>query len=176
MKTLGPLWRAVALAGLLIASPLSATAVVAAQADIDVLQAYLGNWKGRGTLVGADSETVVCRMTLTAGNQQKVNYSGRCGLAGTQLSVNGTIAYNDQAHQYEAAMTSNATFSGIAVGQRRGDGIVFNLHEKDKDEEGNDLTITASITLSKGKITVDFQVLFNTSGDVIKAQVPFSQS
>jgi hypothetical protein len=38
-------------------------------------------------------------MSLTPGIQQKVNYSGRCALAGTQLSVNGTIAFNDAAHQ-----------------------------------------------------------------------------
>jgi hypothetical protein len=176
MKKFGPLSRAVALAGLVVASPLPLTAVQAAQADIDVLQAYLGDWKGRGTLVGSDSESVVCRMSLTSGNQQKVNYSGRCALAGTQLAVNGTIAYNDAKHQYEAAMTSNVTFSGIAVGKRTGDGIVFNLQERDKDDQGNDLTVNASITLSKAKILVDFKVVFTKSGDTIKAQVPFSQS
>jgi hypothetical protein len=175
MKMFGPLSRAVALAGLIIASPLPVMTVEAAQADVDLLKTYVGDWKGRGTLVGADSESVVCRMSLTPGNQQKINYAGRCALAGTQLSVNGTIAYNDAARQYEAAMTSNVTFSGIAVGQRRGDGIVFNLHERDKDEQGNDMTISAAITLAKAKITVDFQVVFTKSGDTIRAQVPFSK-
>lgn len=176
MKTFGPLSRAVALAGLVLASPLPVTAVQAAQADIDLLKSYIGDWKGRGTLVGADSESVVCRMSLSPGNQQKVNYSGRCALAGTQLAVNGTIAYNDAAHQYEAAMTSNVTFSGIAVGKRTGDGIVFNLHERDKDDQGNDLTVNASITLAKSKITVDFKVVFTDTGDTLSAQVPFSHS
>jgi hypothetical protein len=73
-------------------------------------------------------------------------------------------------------MTSNVTFTGIAVGKRSGNGIVFNLHQRDTDEQGNDMTISAAITLAKGAITVDFSVLFNKSGDTIKAEVPFSQS
>jgi len=175
MKLFGPLSRTVALAGLLIATPMVAAPAFAAKADVDLLKSYVGEWKGRGTLVGAETESVVCRLSLSEGNTDKVNYSGRCSLAGTSLSVNGTLAYNDAKKQYEAAMTSNVTFSGLAIGKKQGDGIVFNLKERDTDEQGNDMTITAAITLKTEKINVDFSVLFNASGDMLKASVPFNK-
>lgn len=175
MKLFGPLSRTVALAGLLVATSMAAAPAFAAKADVELLQSYIGEWRGRGTLVGAESESVVCRLALTNGNADKVNYSGRCALAGTTLSVNGTLAYNDAGKQYEAAMTSNVTFSGVAIGKKQGDGIVFNLKERETDEEGNDMTITAAITLKSDKINVDFSVLFNASGDMLKASVPFTK-
>jgi hypothetical protein len=177
MKLFGPLPRILALAGLLAATPMAVAPAMAAPADVALLKSYLGSWKGRGTLIGADSESVVCRLSLSEGNSDKVNYSGRCTLAGTSLAVNGTLAYNDSARRYEAAMTSNVTFSGLAVGKKSGDNIVFNLKERNKDEEGNDLTVTAAIVLKgKGKaIGVDFQVIFNATGEMLKASVPFTK-
>lgn len=174
MKSIGPLSRTLALAGLFSAALVSAPAF-AAKADVELLQSYIGNWKGKGQLVGAEKETVVCRLNLTPGNQDKVNYSGRCSLAGTNLSVSGTLAYNDSAKRYEAAMSSNATFNGLAIGKKTGSGLVFNLREKEKDEEGNDMTITAQIALSKSKINVEFNVVFNATGESLKASVPFSK-
>jgi hypothetical protein len=46
------------------------------------------------------------------------------------LSVSGTIAYSDQNRRYEAAMSSNAGFTGMAVGQERGGQIVFDLSQR----------------------------------------------
>lgn len=177
MKLFGPLLRIIALAGLLAATPMAAAPALAAPADIALLKSYIGSWKGRGTLIGAESESVVCRLSLSEGNAEKVNYSGRCSLAGTALSVNGTLAYSDQNRRYEAAMTSNVTFSGLAVGKKSGDGIIFNLKERNKDEAGNDLTVTAAIALKgSGKsILVEFQVIFNATGEMLKASVPFTK-
>ncbi len=175
MKSVGPLSRILALAGLLLVAPLSVTPVMAATADVELLQSYIGDWRGKGEMVGAETETVVCRLSLSKGNQDKVNYSGRCSLAGTVLSVNGTLAYNDAANRFEAAMSSNATFSGLAVGKRQGSALVFNLKERNKDEAGNDLTVSAAITLRKEKINVDFKVVFNATGESMTASVPFSK-
>jgi hypothetical protein len=175
MTRFGPLWRTIALVGLLLSALSAATPAYAGAAEVALLKAYLGTWNGRGTLTGANSETVRCKLTLKEGNNDKVNYSGRCTLAGTNLSINGTLAYVDANGRYEAAMTSNATFSGIAVGQKSGDGVVFNLQERDTDEEGNDMTITAAIALKGGAISVQFQVVYIETGDTIKASVPFSQ-
>lgn len=174
MNLFGPLSRSIALAGLFSAA-LFSSPVMAAKADIELLQSYIGNWRGKGQLIGAERETVVCRLNLTSGNQDKVNYAGRCSLAGTNLSVNGTLAYNDSANRYEAAMTSNATFNGLAVGKKSGNGVVFNLRERGEDEEGNDMTITAQIALNSGKINVEFNVVFNETGDQLRASVPFSK-
>lgn len=176
MKLFGPLSRSIAVAGLVVTSMLAAAPALAAKADIELLNSYLGNWKGRGVLVGAKSETVVCRLSLTPGNEDKVNYSGRCAMAGTNLSVKGTLAYIDSARRYEAAMTSNAGFSPQpAIGKRQGDGVVFRLNERGTDEDGNDMTISAVIALINKKISVEFQVVFNETGDMIKASVPFTK-
>lgn len=173
MINFASLSRAAALAGLLSVS--GAAPALAAPADVALLQSYIGDWRGRGVLVGANTETVVCRMSLTQGNQQKVNYSGRCTLAGTQLSVAGTMAYIESSRRFEAAMSSNATFTGIAVGQKRGNGLIFNLRERDKDEEGKDLNISAQITLNGDAIDVVFEVVYVESGDSLRAEVPFSR-
>lgn len=173
MINFASLSRAAALAGLLAVS--GAAPALAAPADVALLQSYIGEWRGRGVLIGANTETVVCRMSLTQGNQQKVNYNGRCTLAGTQLSVAGTMAYIESSRRFEAAMSSNATFTGIAVGQKRGNGLIFNLRERDKDEEGKDLNISAQITLNGDTIDVVFEVVYVESGDSLRAEVPFSR-
>lgn len=174
MTYFGPLWRAVALAGLLVSAGAASAPAFAAPADVALLKSYIGEWRGRGVLTGAESETVVCRLSLKEGNSDKVTYSGRCTLAGSNLSINGTLAYVDASRRFEAAMTSNATFSGIAVGQRRGDGVVFNLREREVDE-GKPVTISAQIGLTGGAISVGFNVVYEDSGETLSAQVPFSR-
>ena len=175
MTIYGTLTRAAALAGLLFSSAIAIVPAQAAPADIALLKSYIGEWRGRGTLYGASEESVVCRLSLSEGNQDKVNYSGRCALAGTNLSVAGTLAYVDASRRFEAAMTSNATFTGIAVGQKRGSGLVFNLRERDQDEEGKDLNISAQIHLNGNGIDVVFEVVYVESGDSLRAEVPFSR-
>ena len=175
MTDLGPVSRAVALAGLMLCGAAALAPAYAAPADVALLKSYIGDWRGRGVLIGANTETVVCRLSLTEGNEDKVNYNGRCTLAGTQLSVAGTMAYVEKNRRYEAAMTSNATFNGLAVGQKRGKGLVFNLRERDEDEEGKDLNITAQIALSEDAISVTFDVVYVESGDSLRAEVPFTK-
>jgi hypothetical protein len=175
MTFFAPLSRAVALAGLLVLGSAAAAPTFAAPADVALLQSYIGDWRGRGVLEGADSETVVCRLSLTQGNADKVNYSGRCTLAGTQLSVAGTLAYVEESRRFEAAMSSNATFTGLAVGQKRGNGLIFNLRERETDDEGKDFNIEAQIALAEEAIQVTFDITYVESGDTIRAQVPFSR-
>lgn len=173
MSFLGTVSRAVALASMIVIGAVAPS--LAAPADVALIQSYIGEWRGRGVLIGANTETVVCRMSVTQGNQDKVNYSGRCSLAGTQLSVAGTMAYIEASKRFEAAMSSNATFNGVAVGQKRGDGMVFNLRERDEDEEGKDLTITAQINLRPDTMEVTFEVVYVESGDSLRAEVPFTK-
>lgn len=175
MTIFGPLSRCVALAGLLVSMGAIATPAFAAPADVALLKSYIGEWRGRGTLTGADTETVVCRLSLKEGNSDKVNYSGRCTLAGTNLAINGTLAYVEASKRFEAAMTTNATFTGIAVGQKRGNGLAFNLRERDQDEEGKEINISANITLSSDAINVSFEVVYVATGESMRAQVPFSK-
>lgn len=165
----GHLWRALALAGLV----LGAAPAMAAPADVELLKSYIGDWRGRGLLHGAETETVVCRLALTQGNQDKVNYNGRCTLAGTNVSIGGTLAYVEEKKRYEAVMSTNITFSGVAVGKRQGGGLVFNLRERNR-QEGKDYTISADITLKKSDIQVTFTVIEDATGDMLYAEVPFT--
>ena len=152
------------------------TGVALAQSELALLTSYVGNWRGEGALVGDDkSEPFRCRLNIAKGNQTKVNYTGRCTLVNTTLSISGTIGYNDALKQYEAAMSSNAGFTGIAIGRQSADRISFDLREQQKDRGGSDVRIGSRIVLVGETITVDFEVEFNDSGEVLTASVPFSQ-
>jgi hypothetical protein len=167
--------RAAAGALVLLASGWSAAPAAAAPADVEFLNSFAGDWRGRGVLTGANSETIVCKMTLTAGNDDKMNFNGRCSLAGTTLTMAGTVAYIEANKRFEAAMTSNVAFDSKAVGRRQGDSIVFTLRDQQEDEEGNDFRIDAAMILARDKINVDFDITFIETGDMVKARVPFSK-
>jgi hypothetical protein len=128
-------------------------------------------------LKAAEDETVVCKMSLSKGNGSKLNYTGRCQLAGAQLSVTGTIAYVDANKRYEAVMNSGiGGFRGVAIGQKRGENIVFDLKQRAEDDAGNDMSIASSVTLTGGnKMAVSFHAVFNETGDTIDAQIPFTK-
>jgi hypothetical protein len=174
MSKLGSLVRATRAAALLGVIAASVAPAFAGPAEVGLLKSYEGNWRGRGTVVGSDTETVTCRMSLTPGNQNKVNYAGRCALAGTDLAINGTLAYIDSSQRYEGAMTSNINFSGVAVGRKEGSGIVFNLKSRGMSDNAN-VEVTAGIILSPGVITVKFNAVDVDTGKVLNAVVPFSK-
>jgi hypothetical protein len=161
---------AVMLAGLF------AVPAVAGEAELGLLTSYIGDWKGSGALVGGEKpESFRCRLTVSKGNQAKINYAGRCSLVDMNLSVSGTIAFDDQSQRYQAAMSSNAGFTGIAVGHKKGESISFDLAEKQVDRGGNNVRIGSKIILVGDSITVEFEVEFNESGDILTASVPFSR-
>lgn len=156
---------------------MAAPAAFAAAADVALLKEYVGEWRGRGVLRGAEQETVVCRLTLSPGNQDRVTFAGRCALAGTNMSIRGTIAYNDSSRRYEAAMTSDVGFSPeSAVGRRQGNDIVFTLNERQADGEGNMMQISATLALKGSQqIDAEFKIVFLNTGDQITAAVPFTK-
>lgn len=174
MNLLGAVTRAIVVAGIMGGSALPA---LAAQSDIDALSKYLGTYNGKGTVTGTEAQAVSCKMQLSSGNGGKLNYTGRCELGGAQLSVTGTIAYSDTNHRYEAVMNSGiGGFRGVAVGQKEGDKIVFDLHQRANDNEGNDITIASTVTLEASGIQVDFHAVFNQSGDKVDAKIPFTKA
>jgi hypothetical protein len=157
-------------------SSLLATSAPAGEAELELLTSYTGSWRGEGVLVGGEApESFRCRLTISKGNQTKINYAGRCTLIDMNLSVSGTIAFDDETQRYQAAMSSNAGFTGLAIGSKQGDRISFDLREKQTDRGGNDVRIGSRILLTGDSITVDFEVEFNDSGDVLTASVPFSR-
>ncbi len=154
------------------------SAAFAAKADVELIKSYVGTWKGgsqlNGNFRGKPAGKVSCTMSLSSGNGDKVNFSGKCALAGTTMTVKGTIVYNDAGKRYEAAMTSNVSFSGLAIGKRQGNGILFNFKEKNKDEEGMGMAVNAAILLNPDKIGVNFDVAFD-NGEALSASVPFTK-
>ena len=157
------------------------TAALPAQAgpnEMALLSGYVGEWAGDSVLQGGKSpEPFSCRLSVDKGNQARINYAGRCTLVNMNLSISGTIAFDDASQRYQAVMLSNAGFKGKAVGKIQGDKITFDLQEKQADRAGNDVKIGSSITLiGNSSITVDFQVEFNDSGNVLTATVPFAKA
>jgi len=156
---------------------LATVPVQAGPAELALLSSYIGEWKGSSALVGgAEPEPFSCRLTMSKGNQAKINYAGRCTLVSMNLSVTGTIAFDDATQTYQAIMGSNAGYKGVAIGRVRGTTIVFDLVERDSDRAGNAVRLGARITLiDSSSITVDYEVEFNESGQVLTAKVPFAR-
>jgi hypothetical protein len=158
---------------------LSSLAIAPAQSgpvEMSLLETYIGSWKGEGMLVGGQNpEPFRCRLTINKGNLNKVNYAGRCTLVDMNLSVSGTIAFDDKSRRYQAVMSSNAGFKGVAVGRKEGDKITFDLAEQETDSGGNNIRIGTQIQLVGDRIAIDFEVEFNNSGNLLTAKVPFAR-
>ncbi len=172
MSNFGQLSRAMAVGAAIVASSVLPSF---AAGELDTLSKYIGTYKATGVMKGGQSQNVTCRMAMTKGNGAKLNYNGRCSVAGAQVAVYGTIAWVDAQHHYEAAMTSGiGGFNGVAVGRLSGDKIIFDLQQRGNDNQGTDITIAAKVTLSGGNsIGVDFHATFNSSGDKVDVSVPF---
>lgn len=182
MKLWGPLTRATVLAGIVLGGGLAPA--YAGPSEVALLAGYVGSWKGTGKLSGAGdivegakSETVVCRMAVSTGKNDKFNLTGRCSMAGTVISVTGTIAYIEDRNRYEAVMNSGmGGFRGVAIGQKSGSKIIFDLQERAKDEAGNAVDISSRVVLSGDSMDVSFHAAFKDSGDVIDAKIPFEKA
>lgn len=172
MKMPAPFALAVAALGLL-ATP----AAQAGPTEIALLSNYIGEWQGTSELVGGEKpEPFSCRLTINKGNQSKINYAGRCTVTTMNLSVTGTIAFDDATQTYQAIMGSNAGYKGVAVGRVSGDKITFDLSEQESDRAGNAVRLGAQIVLiGSTSITVNYEVEFNESGRVLTAYVPFTK-
>lgn len=148
----------------------------AGDAETALLRSYIGNWGGSSVLRGGDQpEAFSCRLKVTQGRLVKINYAGRCSLVNMNLSVSGTIVFNDKANRYEATMRSNVGLSAAAVGAKQGNNITFKLRENQTDRVGTPIKIDAVLILSGKQITVDFTVELNRSGQTLTTTVPFQR-
>jgi hypothetical protein len=169
-------FRSVATAAVVAMSSFALAPAQAGPVEMELLSSYVGNWSGQGVMLGGEKpEAFRCRMQVQKGNQAKVNFAGRCTLVNFNLSVQGTIAFNDKTRRYEAAMSSNAGFSGVAAGRIKGDTITFDLAAKQVDKGGNDMRIGSKVALVADTIKIDFEIEFNDSGYVLTAAVPFTR-
>lgn len=177
MTKIATLARIAALAVVSCVGLAATTPAFASPEDVALLESYIGNWKAQGAVTGpkGNTETVGCRLNLIDGNGDKVNFQGRCSYSGATVTMNGAMVYVEGADHYEAVMTTSVGFTGQAVGVRKDDGIYFELHDVGQDEEGNNMTVTSTFTLTGGVINVGGNVLFNDSGDKYVAAAPFTR-
>jgi hypothetical protein len=170
------LWQLLAIGAVAVGFA-STMPVQAGPAELALLSNYIGEWSGSGELVGGEKpEPFSCRLTINKGNQAKINYAGRCTLVSMNLSVTGTIAFDDASQTYQAIMGSNVGYKGTAIGRVGRNKITFDLSENESDRAGNAVKLGASIILAGSKsITVDYHVEFNSSGKVLTASVPFTR-
>ncbi len=159
-----------------ISSALLITPSLASNDDVSLLQSYIGTWKGLGEITrdNGDVESVKCKVNIIQSNQGRVGYKGRCAFAGGNFSIAGTMAYIAEKERFEAVMSTSTSFSGVAIGKRDGDNLVFKLSDKNADT-GDSFKIDSNISLIDGELSIAFTAENITTGRMIKVAVPFSQ-
>ncbi|MCB9993767.1 MAG: hypothetical protein H6873_08940 [Hyphomicrobiaceae bacterium] len=168
-------WNAIGVAVFMFLSSVTGSIVPAqaAQYDIDLLQSYIGSWRGTGSLnrTGEPAESVRCRMEVTKSSNEKVNVNGRCTVGGGVLEMYGTLAYISASSRYEAVINSTAMDELHAVGRRSGSSVSFSFVATSEEGSSN---VSAQIGLSTDSIDVTFSVR-NDDGSRITATVPMER-
>lgn len=177
MTTLFTSVRGLAVAAALALGAFPAVPALAAPEDVALLQQYIGTWKGTGAITGpkGNTESTNCRLDFYDGNGDKVNFSGRCSLGGTAVTMTGGMVYVDAAGHFEAVMTTSVGFTGRAIGVRDGNGVRFDLREFGGDESASNMDVTAALTMANAAIEVGITVIFKDTGDKYFGTAPFSK-
>ena len=150
-------------------------AAAAGQRDVQLLQSYVGTWEGRGTFgVGDNAETIKCRLSVTSSEPTRVQFNGRCALAGGGVTIKGTLGYIEDKNRYEATMTSDAAFNGVAIGRRTGSGIDFSMQPTD-DDDNTVYNVRAGLSLRDDTIVVKAKITDPESGASSQAEVPMDK-
>lgn len=158
---------AAALLTLGVAATAGAMPAQAGPAETQMLQKYAGVWNGRGTIEGAENGTAVCKLTFKP-NGEKLNYSGRCSLAGNSTSFKGTMVYDQRSDRFVMS-TSGAGQSQTVAGRRNGGSIVFVTGGDDRRG-----SYTSTMTLSNS-IQMNFAFQDAKTNEKTTAKVGFSK-
>ena len=143
-------------------------AAMAAPAGDALLQSYAGEWRGRGTLKGEVSETVVCRLSLKPAGS-RFSYAGRCVLAGETISLRGSLEFDEKGKAF-VARSGTKSYKGVASGG----GVVFTMSQPFR-REGHSGTFSAGFSLTGGTIKINFRIEDSDTG-VSTARVPLKKS
>lgn len=170
--------RNAAVAGILALGAMASMAAPAqaAEEDVALIKAYVGKWIGRGSAHFADQEnpeSIQCRMDVKDADQIRIHVDSRCSLASVVVKVGGTLAYNQNANQYEAIVNAGS-FTGTAVGERRGKSLVFQLRDYTADNDST-FDVDASLALDEGAIALNLNLRNKDTGGVTTASVPFAR-
>ena len=146
------------LATVLVATAVAApVSVLAGQRDIQVLQSYVGDWKGTGTFGPPnEQESIRCSLAVTkSATPDRVSVNGKCAIAGGAVSIMGTMAYLEDRNRFAAVITSGlGGLKGNAVGRRSGNNVSYTL-VPDDPEIREQFNVDASLSLKNESIVFD---------------------
>jgi hypothetical protein len=159
------MFRKLALAGAAAAMiALTAAPSFAGPAETAFLQKLNNTWSGRGSLKGAETGPIACKIVFTAGGKS-TKYQGRCNIPDmAQQAFSGSISYNDKAKRYEAR-----SVGGVVPGVRKGDKLVFRSSSRNAGG-----TATSTMTISPSSLVVDF-ALVDKNGGKTTSRITFSR-
>jgi len=144
-------------------------AALAAPAGDALLQSYTGEWRGRGTLKGEISETVVCRLSLAPSAGNRFSYAGRCVLAGETINLRGSLEFDEKGKAFVAHSGAKSYKGTPASG-----GVVFTMSQEFR-REGHSGTFSAGFSLTGGTIKINFRIEDSETG-VSTARIPLKKS
>jgi hypothetical protein len=133
---------------------MTAAPAFAGPAETAFLQKLSASWTGRGSLAGAQTGPVACRIVTSVGGQS-LKYQGRCSIPDVAAQAfNGTISYNDRLKRYEAH-----SLGGTVPGLRRGNSLVFTTKSSRMGARSY-----STMTLSPSHIVIDFSIIDQDGG------------
>ena len=136
----------------------------AGPAETAFLQKLSNTWSGRGTLKGAETGPIACKVVITAGSKS-TKFQGRCNIPDmAQQAFSGSISYNDKTKRYESR-----TGSGVVPGVRKGDRLVFTT--SNKSIAGTSRSV---MTISPSSLVIDF-ALTTSKGEKTTSRITFSR-
>jgi hypothetical protein len=143
----------------------AAPAAIAGPTEQAFLQKLSNTWSGRGSLQGANSGPIACKIVISGGGKS-AKFQGRCNIPDmAQQAFSGSITYNDKTKQYESRSAS-----GTVPGIRKGDKLVFRTSSRNLAG-----TATSTMTISPSSLVVDFALVDKKSGDKTTSRITFSR-
>jgi hypothetical protein len=144
---------------------LTAAPAFAGPAETAFLQKLSNTWSGKGSLKGANSGPIACKIVISGGGKS-TKFQGRCNIPDmAQQAFSGSISYNDKTKQYESRSAG-----GTVPGIRKGDKLVFRT--SNRSIAG---TATSTMTISPSSLVVDFALVDAKSGDKTTSRITFSR-
>jgi hypothetical protein len=144
---------------------LTAAPALAGPAETAFLQKLSNTWSGKGSLKGANTGPIACKVVVTAGGKS-TKFQGRCNIPDmAQQAFSGSISFNDKTGQYESR-SMNGTVPGI----RKGDKLVFRTASRNMAG-----TATSTMTISPTSLVVDFALVEKKTGEKTTSRITFSR-
>lgn len=143
---------------------LTAAPALAGPTETAFLQKLSNTWSGKGSLKGANTGPIACKIVVTAGGKS-TKFQGRCNIPDmAQQAFSGSISYNDKTKQYESRSSG-----GTVPGVRKGDKLVFRTSSRNM--AGNS---TSTMTISPSSLVVDF-ALVEKKGEKTTSRITFAR-